>query len=134
MFAWVYLLSTRARVDDATFFDLIDTRKAPERWPPLSVIIPARDEASVLRLTLPSLLSFYYSQAEVILVDDRSRDGTAEVAAQVAAAQGRDNLRIVAGTEPPPGWRGKLWALEQGVAAGTGEWILFLDADISCTP
>src|SRR5262249_28789188 len=104
------------------------------RWPSLSVIIPARNEANTLRITLPSLLSFYYPQAEIILVDDCSTDGTAQVAQEVAAAQGRENLRIITETEPPAGWRGKVWALEQGVRASTGEWLLFLDGDVSCTP
>ena len=132
--AWIYLLSARARLAEASLLDLFETRDTPERWPPVSVIIPARNEVSALRLTLPSLLSFYYPQAEIILVDDCSTDGTAEVAAQIAAAQGRENLRVVTGTEPPPGWRGKLWAIEQGVRASIGEWLLFFDADITCTP
>ena len=131
---WAYLFTARARLTDASEFDLIDTRGTPERWPSVSVIIPARNEAEMLRFTLPSPLSFYYPQFEVILVDDCSEDGTAEVARQVGAARERENLRIVAGTPPPPGWRGKLWALEQGLRAGNGEWLLLLDADISCKP
>ena len=134
MLAWLYLLLTRARPTGASEFDRIDTHEAPERWPSVSIIIPARNEASMLAFTLPSALSFYYPQAEVILVDDCSDDGTAEAARQVATVQERDNLRVIAGTEPPSGWRGKLWALEQGLAEAAGDWLLFLDADIFCSP
>jgi hopene-associated glycosyltransferase HpnB len=132
MLAWGYLAFGRARLTGESEFDRIDTQGVPERWPPVSVIIPARNEAEMIRFTLPSVLSFYYPQVEVILVDDCSGDGTAEAAQQIAAAQG--SLRVLRGTPPPEGWRGKIWALEQGVRAGGGEWLLFLDADILCTP
>ena len=108
---WAYIFTARARLADASEFDRFDTRGTPERWPSVSVIIPARNEAEMLRFTLPSAMSFYYPQVEVILVDDCSEDGTVQVAAQVAAARERESPRIVAGASPPAGWRGKLWAL-----------------------
>ncbi len=131
---WAYLFTFRARLVGASDFDFIDFRESPERWPAVSVIIPARNEAEMVRFTLPSPLAFYYPQLEVILVDDCSDDGTADVARQVAANHGHDNLRVIAGAAPPQGWRGKLWALQQGVEAASGEWFLFLDADILCRP
>ncbi len=134
MAVWIYLLSSRARLPDASLFDLIDTAEAPERWPPVSVIIPARNEAATLRFTLPSVLSFYYPQLEVVLVDDCSEDATAETAVQIAQGQDRENLRVIPGSAPPPGWSGKLWALEQGARASRGEWLLFSDADIFYNP
>ncbi len=134
MGVWLYLWVARSRLAGASDFDRIDTQRAPDRWPSTSVIIPARNESDVLPFTLASVLSLYYPQIEVLLVDDCSEDGTAELAEQVAAARGATNFRVVRGTPPPPGWRGKLWALQQGLEAATGEWLLFTDADIYYNP
>ena len=131
---WAYLFTFRARLVGTSAFDFIDFRESPERWPAVSVIIPARNEAEMLRFTMSSSLGFYYPHLEVILVDDCSDDGTADVSRQVAAGHGHENLRVIAGAPPPEGWRGKLWALQQGVEAAGGEWFLFLDADILCRP
>lgn len=134
MLTWLYLLVTRARLTAASEFDRIDTEQAPERWPSVSVVIPARNEADILRFTLPSVLSSYYPQIEVVLVDDGSDDATAEAAEQTATGQGATGFRVLRGVSPPAGWRGKIWALEQGVRASGGEWLLFADADIVFHP
>jgi hopene-associated glycosyltransferase HpnB len=134
MLGWAYLLFDRARLSGTSEFDRIDTKEAPERWPAVSIIIPARDEAEMIPFTLPSALSFYYPYTEVILVDDCSRDRTIELATNAAKSQGRESLKVVRGTMLPARWSGKLWALEQGVEASTGEWLLFLDADIFANP
>lgn len=131
---WIYIFSTRSRFPEESLFETFDTQQAPERWPTLSVIIPARDEAEVLRYTLPTVLSFYYPYLEVLLVDDCSGDNTAVLAQEIAAAVDAAPLRVIRGVPPPPGWRGKLWALEQGVRESAGEWLLFLDADIRFLP
>jgi glycosyltransferase involved in cell wall biosynthesis len=74
--------------------------------------VPARNEAELLPATLPTLLDQDYpGEWRVILVDDRSTDGTAAVAR--ALASGR--LAVVPGTPLPAGWAGKVWALEQGL-------------------
>ena len=131
---WIYIFSSRSRFPTDSLFEAFDTQRAPDRWPTLSVIIPARNEAEVLHFTLPTVLSFYYPYLEIVLVDDCSDDGTAELAEKIAAATGTGSLRVVRGTPPPEEWSGKLWALEQGVRASTGEWLLFLDADIRFLP
>jgi len=131
---WIYIFSSRSRFPSGSLFEAFDTQRAPDRWPTLSVIIPARNEAEVLRYTLPTVLSFYYPYLEIVLVDDCSDDGTGELAQEIAAATGHASLRVVRGMPPPAGWRGKLWALEQGVRASTGEWLLFTDADIRFLP
>jgi hopene-associated glycosyltransferase HpnB len=131
---WIYIFSTRSRFPDESFFEAFDTKRSPDRWPSLSVVIPARNEAEVLRYTLPTILSFYYPYLEIVLVDDCSEDATAALAEEIGAAAGDVPLRVVRGAPPPPGWRGKLWALEQGVRASTGEWLLFVDADIRFLP
>jgi len=131
---WVYLFSFRTRFPDESYFEAFDTRRTPERWPTLSVILPARNEAGVLPFTLPTVLSFYYPYVEVILVDDCSEDTTAAVAEQTAASHPAAVFRLLRGSPTPPGWRGKPWALQQGVEASNGEWLLFTDADIFFQP
>ncbi len=101
--------------------------------PMLSVIIPARNECASLPLTLPSWLAQDYPESEVILIDDESTDGTEECAKSIAARSNR-TIRIIKGTRPPPGWTGKLWALQQGINVSSGEWLLFTDADILHCP
>ena len=76
----------------------------------------------------------------VILVDDQSRDGTAQVARDAAAALGAaDRLTVISGRSLPAGWTGKLWAQSQGVEAAEAapqppDYILFTDADIVYVP
>lgn len=103
----------------------------PERWPPVAVVVPARNEAAVLPATLPTLVSQDYpGEVRVILVDDDSTDGTGELAARIS-----DTVTVVRPGPPPPGWTGKLWALRAGVAAaGEVEYLLFTDADIAHRP
>jgi hopene-associated glycosyltransferase HpnB len=100
----------------------------PDRWPPVAVVVPARDEAEVLPATLPTLVGQDYpGPVRVILVDDGSTDGTGELAAGISPA-----VTVVRPDGPPPGWTGKLWALAAGVvAAGEVDYLLFTDADIA---
>lgn len=109
---------------------------APERWPTVGVVVPARDEAAVLPETLPTLLGQDYpGELAVWLVDDGSTDGTASLA-QAVAEQGasRASLTVLTAPLPPPGWTGKLNALRRGVAAAEAaevELLLLTDADIA---
>ncbi|MGB5814686.1 MAG: glycosyltransferase [Thermoanaerobaculia bacterium] len=106
-------------------------------------VVPARDEAALLPATLRSLLGQEIGTLRVIVVDDGSTDGTAEVARAVARETGEAaRLEVIAPPPTPPGWSGKVWALAQGVAEmaevstpGAGpEWLLFTDADIEHRP
>nr|ANY58081.1 Glycosyltransferase [uncultured bacterium] len=105
----------------------------PAALPAVSILVPARDEAENLRRTLPSLLAQDYPRLEVLLLDDRSRDGTGEIARSIAADAGA-SLRVIRGTEPPAGWVGKNWACHQLAAAATGEVLVFWDADVEAAP
>ena len=106
----------------------------PDAWPDVAAVVPARNEAAMLPVTLPALLGQDYPGAlTVIVVDDGSSDGTGEVAARIAAGAGRP-LRVISGTPPPDGerWAGKVWAMAQGLsAAGASDYVLFTDADIA---
>jgi hopene-associated glycosyltransferase HpnB len=96
------------------------------------VVVPARNEADTLPQTLPALLSQDYPGPwSVVLVDDRSADGTANVARALAGPR----LTVVEGEPLPEGWVGKVWALEQGCSrAGDSEHVLLTDADIRHAP
>src|ERR1700722_19243992 len=110
---------------------------APDRgpWPDVVAVIPARNEAAMLPVVLPTLLGQDYPGAlTVIVVDDCSTDGTAEVAAACGPEPGRPGraLRVLPGAPLPPGWAGKVWAMAQGLAAaGDARYVLFTDADIA---
>lgn len=97
-----------------------------EPSPSVSVIVPARDEAARIAACLDALAADP-AVAEVIVVDDESTDGTGEVAAAHGA-------RVVRGAPLPDGWAGKPWALQQGLEAATGEWVVTLDADTEPAP
>jgi len=103
----------------------------PSRPRRVSVLIPARNEAA----TLPHLLSALARQQrraeEVIVVDDHSSDGTADLARQTANGL---PLRVLQPPPLPSGWCGKTWALHQGVLASSGEVLVFLDADTEPGP
>lgn len=111
----------------------LERAREPAHLPRVSLLVPARDEAENLRRTLPSLLAVEYPHLEILLLDDRSRDGTAEVAREIASAA-RVSLHVVRGTEPPPGWVGKNWACHQLAAAATGDVLVFCDADVEAAP
>jgi hopene-associated glycosyltransferase HpnB len=111
----------------------------PAKWPSVAVVVPARDEAEVLGVSLPSLLAQAYpGRAEVFLVDDGSTDGTGELAGKLGAAHGGLPLTVTSPGEPPAGWTGKLWAVRHGIALArerTGaEYLLLTDADIAHRP
>jgi hopene-associated glycosyltransferase HpnB len=131
----------------------------PADWPTVVAVVPARDEAAILPATLPALLAQDYpGRFCVVLVDDNSTDGTAQVSARLASRPGpryRDEsqsrpgapstagwpgragreLRVICGSATPSGWAGKVWAMAQGLrAAGDADYVLFTDADIEYQP
>jgi hopene-associated glycosyltransferase HpnB len=140
---WLYLVAARggfwraADRDDASPLDGL----APGNWPAVTAVIPARDEAECVGQTVASLLrQTYPGEFNVVLVDDQSRDGTAQIARDASAALGATSrLTVISGSALPAGWTGKLWAQRQGVAACENaphppEFILLTDADIVYAP
>ena len=77
----------------------------------LSAIIPARNEERQIEQCVRSLLAQRYENFEVIVVDDRSEDATAEIVRNIAREDAR--LKVVSGKPLPVGWVGKPWALQQ---------------------
>lgn len=98
----------------------------------VSILIPARDEAAVIGDTVRRMLAQTYPRFELLVLDDHSSDGTAEIAR--AAAGGDARLRVIAGAALPAGWGGKNWACHQLAQAAQGDWLLFTDADTIWAP
>ena len=97
-------------------------------WPRVSLIVPASNEGETLPSALSSLLALDYPNYEIVVVDDRSTDGTG---AAIAAAAARDpRVRPVRVDVLPDGWLGKVHAQTRGIDAATGDWLLFTDADV----
>ena len=102
---------------------------APDEFPDVDIIVPARNEAETIQTVVASLLAQQYAgKFSVILVDDNSDDATAALAGSAAG------LRVMRLDSKPPGWSGKLWALHQGVAASHAPIVLLTDADIVHEP
>lgn len=105
----------------------------PGRWPSVSVVIPARDEATDIAGSLETRLSDGYPGAlELVVVDDRSTDATPAIIAEYAARDPR--VKPVRIDELPGGWLGKVHALSRGAEMASGEWLLFSDADVHVAP
>jgi len=105
----------------------------PADPPTVSICVPARNEAGSIGPCVRSLLAQDWPNVrELIVIDDRSDDGTAEEA--VAAAQGDPRLRVILGDGPPPGWMGKSAALWNAQGHARGEWLYFVDADVALHP
>jgi len=135
--AWIYLLFARGGFwlsrerDDAK-------APLPVVLPQVAVVMPARNEAESIAQSITSLLSQDYPASSVVLVDDDSNDGTAEIARRAAEGLGRaERLSIVSSRSLPPGWTGKLWAVKQGIAAAeqrAPKYLMMTDADIVHAP
>jgi chlorobactene glucosyltransferase len=100
--------------------------------PFISILIPARDEAAIIGETVRRMLAQSYPRFELIVLDDHSGDGTAEIAR--AAAGGDARLRVVSGAALPAGWGGKNWACHQLAETAKGDWLIFIDADTIWAP
>jgi Glycosyl transferase family 2 len=96
--------------------------------PKISVIFAARDEQEKLPGALATLVATDYPQLEIIAVNDRSSDGTAQILDDFASQY--PQLRVVHVGELPKGWLGKPHALQKGYEASSGELIVFTDADV----
>lgn len=138
--AWLYLLLMRG--DFWRTRERLAIPPARPAWPSVVAIVPARDEARTIADTVRAVLSQSYpaNRLDLIVVDDQSEDGTADLAREAAAAlKAQDRLQVVAGSAPPSEWTGKLWALEQGWRAARArglspDYLWLTDADIDHGP
>lgn len=104
--------------------------------PSLAVIVPARDEATNIGPCLHSLLAqdFPPERCALVVVDDQSADGTAEIAERLSHTHPR--IRLLRSPPLPSGWTGKshaCWLGAQALAAAP-EWLCFIDADMRAEP
>ena len=138
---WLYLLLARGafwRCDERDDREPAQPQMQLPQWPRVAVVVPARNEAEGIAESIGSLLAQdYRGGLDVILVDDDSSDGTADIARRLAHSGER--LRVVASRGLPAGWTGKLWALEQGIDAAMAlpqvpDYLLLTDADIVHAP
>lgn len=136
---WLYLLSGRGgfwRADQRLVDDGADRLDEPE----VVCVIPARNEASAIGITVASLLGQDYpGLISIVVVDDQSDDGTGDVARGVGASTARRTLHVVANEPLADGWVGKMWAVNRGLAevatvAPNARYVLLTDADIEHDP
>ena len=102
------------------------------RYPRVSILVAARNEAAKLPAALTTLLVQDYPNYEVIMVNDRSQDETPQILDEFD--QKHDHLTVTHLSQLPPGWLGKPHALTQAYQQATGEWLLFTDADVHFAP
>lgn len=130
---WVWLILCRGgfwRADER----IVSGAQQLIHAPPVTVVMPARNEAETVGRAVTSLLrQDYAGRLDIVVVDDGSDDGTADRVAEVAS--GFSQVHVVPGKPLPAGWIGKMWALDQGVAyarqlAPEGRYLLLTDADI----
>jgi hopene-associated glycosyltransferase HpnB len=130
--AWVFLVIGRNGFWHAD--QHLNAVRAPDAWPAVLVVVPARNEARSIARSLASLLGQDYPGAlSLVVVDDASDDGTADAARAAAGDDGRFDL--ISGRPLKPGWTGKVWALEQGLAHGAARmtdarYVFLTDADV----
>ena len=142
LLVWVWLVVARGRF--WTTGQRLDPEDGPPpaqplHYPPVAVVVPARNEAGTLPATLPALLRQEYpGPFDVFLVDDSSEDGTAEAARAIAEETGAaDRLTVVSAGPLPEGWAGKVWAMQRGLEASASAGaplLMFTDADVLHPP
>lgn len=133
--AWVYLVAFHGGFWLAFRFEDLLPPVAEGPWPRIVAVVPARDEAAGIARSVTSILQQPYpGSLSMILIDDQSSDGTADLAARAAAAIGAsDRLTVLRGQPLPSGWTGKMWAVKQGLdlaAQSNPDYVLLTDADI----
>src|SRR5712672_1155641 len=118
---WLYLALARGNFWRLREFDDdVAPHEPPSRWLRVIAIVPARNEAATIAQAVTSLLQQDYpGEFSLILVDDHSEDATAQIAHQAATKlNATTRLEIHRAATLPPGWTGKLWALDEGIRRG----------------
>jgi len=134
---WIYLFLARGN-----FWQLREDNIQPKPlaiWPRVVAVVPARNEAKTIAQTVSALCKQDFpGEFSIVVVDDHSEDGTATIARKAAEESGAPGrIAIHSAADLPPGWTGKLWALNEGVQAasdGKPDFLWFTDADIEHAP
>lgn len=103
-----------------------------KKWPKVSILIPALNEAQTIEPALNSLLQIDYPNYEVIVINDRSTDDTGAIIDRIAAKNSR--ITAIHIETLPDGWLGKVHALDRGLERSDGDFVLCTDADVHFTP
>lgn len=114
-------------VGNLFYFRSLKSCECAKFSPKVSILIPARNEEKNIRTCAESLLLSDYPDLEILVLDDRSEDGTGEIVREMSALDGR--ITLVEGKPLQEGWLGKPWACHQLSQKATGEYLLFTDAD-----
>ena len=134
---WIYLLLARGN-----FWQIHEEDIQPQplaNWPRVAAVVPARNEAGTIAQTVSSLAKQDYpGEFSIVVIDDHSEDGTGALARKAAAESGAaERIAIHSVADLPPGWTGKLWALNEGAEAasdGKPDFLWFTDADVVHAP
>ncbi len=110
------------------FVAIPQVNPASDELPSFSVLIPARDESQGIRASVGSVLASTGCHVEVVVLDDQSTDGTAEIVAELSRHDSR--VRCISGLPLPNGWNGKQFACYQLSQVAQYEVMVFMDADV----
>ncbi len=131
-FAVLFLLQLAVNCRRIPFLGDGHVPPGPIDWPPVSVIVPARNESRDIERAVESLLKQDYPNYELIVVNDRSTDGTHEILDRMVAEH--PQLRTFHLDALPAGWLGKNHAMHFAAERASGELLLFTDADVVMRP
>jgi cellulose synthase/poly-beta-1,6-N-acetylglucosamine synthase-like glycosyltransferase len=108
--------------------------KLPENPPAVTILIPAKDEGKGIRRCLDAVLTQDYPNFQIIAIDDRSTDETGRILDEIAARESRLRVIHIPVGVLPGGWLGKCHALHVGSREASGQWLLFVDSDVTLEP
>ncbi len=97
--------------------------------PFVSILVPARNEEDKIGRLLASLLAQDYPNFEIVVIDDRSTDNTAQIIQSFVDGDKNKRIKFVHGKDAPDGWIGKCNALAHAATYASGDWLVFIDAD-----
>lgn len=103
-----------------------------QRYPLVSILLPARNEAHCIEACIRSLVAQDYGPLEVLVLDDQSSDGTGAIVQHIIdelPARQYARLQLLQGKELPAGWIGKNFACQQLAEYAHGDLLYFTDAD-----
>lgn len=124
---WLHRYLKVRQLSDASFFIYPDTSAPTPDLPEVSVLIPARNEEKNIGRCLESFVKQDYPKLEIIVVDDRSTDKTAQIVTDFSARH--NNIKLLQIRQCPEGWSGKNHAITRGMQIARGKYLIFTDAD-----